>query len=189
MRTSIPGGVGQGLVNGLTDWVTGLGGGQDVYDTAARMVQGADPKMSQDDPSLVNQAQQTLGNMLALYQKQTGQPHPLVAATQAANASAQGGGVTAPVTIPGTAQGQQTNATPNPFAGQVGQNSTAALNAQGLMDNQQGRAIAAGQTPVAAGGAPQYPGQYNLAYQQGIVSPGSACRRLAPTPRTALSRR
>ena len=75
------------------------------------------------------------------------------------------------MTIPGTAQGQQTNATPNPFAGQVGQNSTAALNARGLMDNQQGRAMAAGQTPVAAGGAPQYPGQYNLAYQQGIVSP------------------
>ena len=68
------------------------------------MVQGADPKMSQADPSLVNQAQQTLGDMLALYQKQTGQPHPLVAATQAANASAQGGGVTAPVTIPGTSR-------------------------------------------------------------------------------------
>ena len=103
--TSIPGGVGQGLVNGLTDWVTGLGGGQDVYDTAARMVQGADPKMSQDDPSLVNQAQQTLGNMLALYQKQTGQPHPLVAATQAAHASANSRTVVAsrPVTIPGTA--------------------------------------------------------------------------------------
>ena len=50
--TSIPGGVGSNLVGGLTSWVTGLGGGQDVYDTAARMVQGADPKISQDDPSL-----------------------------------------------------------------------------------------------------------------------------------------
>ena len=107
--TSIPGGVGEGLVNGLQDWVTGLGGGKDVYDTAARMVQAADPKIS-SDPTLANQAQQTLGNMLALYQQQNGgQPHPAVAATQAANASAQGGGVTAPVTIPGNAQGQQTN--------------------------------------------------------------------------------
>ena len=35
------------------------------------MVQGADQKMSQDDPSLVNQAQQTLEQrLLALYQKQ-----------------------------------------------------------------------------------------------------------------------
>ena len=168
--TSIPSDFGANLVGGLSSWVTGLGGGQGVYDTATRMVQAADPKIS-GDPTLAQQATQTLAGMLAQYQKQTGEVHPLVAATQAANASVQGGGVTAPVTFPGTAQGQQTNATPNPFAGQVGQNSTAALNARGLMDNQQGRAIAAGQTPVAAGGAPQYPGQYNLAYQQGIVSP------------------
>ena len=72
----------------------------------------------------------------------------MVAASQAANASAQGGGVTAPVTISGTAQGQQTNATPARSPGRVEQNSTAALNAQGLMDNPtRAIAIAAGQTP------------------------------------------
>jgi len=118
--TSIPGGVGQGLVSGLTDWVTGLGGGQDVYDTAARMVQAADPKISQD-PTLANQAQQTLGNMLALYQKQNGdQPHPLVAATQAANASAQNGGATAPSTYnPNDPQWNQRTGTPGDIAGRV----------------------------------------------------------------------
>ena len=170
--TSIPGGVGEGLVNGLQDWVTGLGGGKDVYDTAARMVQAADPKISQD-PTLANQAQQTLGNMLALYQKQNGdQPHPLVAATQAANQSVQSGGVTAPTTTPDTTsglqQGQQTNVGVDQALQQ--QQAAAALRARGLQNTPQGAAIAAGQTPVATN-PPVYPGQYNTAWQQGFISP------------------
>ena len=103
-----PAGIGARLVGGLTNWVTGLGGGDATYDAAARMVQAADPKIAQD-PTLAGQAQQTLAAMLKQYQAQTGQEHPLVAATQAANQSVQNGGVTAPVTIPGNAQGQQTN--------------------------------------------------------------------------------
>ena len=177
---SAPAGIGARLVGGLSDWVTGLGGGQDVYDTAARMVQAADPKIS-SDPTLANQAQQTLGNMLAQYQQQTGQPHPLVAATTASKATAQnGGGVTAPVTTPDTTsglqQGQQTNVGADQAlqqqqaaAAQQAQAQAAAMRARGLLDNPQGRAIAAGQTPVATN-PPVYPGQYNTAWQQGMMS-------------------
>jgi hypothetical protein len=96
--TSVPAGVGQGLVQGLTDWTTQLGGGQAVYDTAARMVQAADPKIS-SDPTLANQAQQTLATMLQQYQQQTGQPHPAVQATQAAQQSTQNGGMAAPAVV------------------------------------------------------------------------------------------
>ena len=176
---NIPSDFGANLVGGLTSWVTGLGGGDATYDTAARMVQAADPKISQD-PTLANQAQTTLAAMLQQYQKQIGEPHPLVQATLAAQQSQQQNGMVAPNTS-GTAYGQQTNAGVNQAlqqqqqlaaqqAGVAGQPSTAALNARGLMDTPQGRAIAAGQTPVAAV-PPIYPGQYNPAWQQGIVSP------------------
>ena len=135
--TSIPGGVGQGLVQGLTDWTAQLGGGQATYDAAARMVQAADPKIS-GDPSLAQSATQTLASMFQQYQQQTGQPHPLVAATQAAQQSAAGGGLTAPTTVPAVAAG------PNLYNPQA---STAALNAAGFQDTPQGRAAAQAANP------------------------------------------
>jgi hypothetical protein len=151
--TSIPGGVGEGLVNGLQDWVTGLGGGKDVYDTAARMVQAADPKIS-SDPTLANQAQQTLGNMLALYQQ------------QAANASAQGGGVTAPNTYnPNDLQWTQKTGTPGDVAGRT-------VGPGGVILGPNGQpATPAFQAPVTAqpaAVAPMIPtpGLYNPWYQQ-----------------------
>ena len=164
--TSIPGGVGEGLVNGLQDWVTGLGGGKDVYDTAARMVQAADPKIS-SDPTLANQAQQTLGNMLALYQQQNGgQPHPAVAATQAANASAQGGGVTAPNTYnPNDLQWTQKTGTPGDVAGRT-------VGPGGVILGPNGQpatpAFQAPMTAQPAAVAPMIPtpGLYNPWYQQ-----------------------
>jgi len=173
--TSIPGGVGQGLVQGLTDWTAQLGGGQGVYDAAARMVQASDPKIS-GDPTLAQQAQQALAQMFTQWQQQTGAPHPLVAATTAANQGATANGMAAPVTAGQTNVGLQQSlaaqqAAAARAAGTAGQPSTAALNARGLMDNPQGRAVAAGQVPVAAGGAPTTPGLYNPAYQQAFVSP------------------
>ena len=164
--TSIPSDFGSNLVGGLSSWVTGLGGGQAVYDTATRMVQAADPKIS-GDPTLAQQATQTLAGMLAQYQKQTGEVHPLVAATQAANQSVQGGGgVTAPVTTPDTTsglqQGQQTNVSVNQALQQ--QQQANALRARGLQNTPQGAAITTGQTPVAthAAGLPR-PVQHRLA--------------------------
>ena len=134
------------------------------------MVQAADPKIS-DDPTLANQAQQTLAAMLKQYQQQTGSPHPLVAATTAANQSVQNGGVTAPATTPDTTsglqQGQQTNVGVNQVLQQ--QQQADALRARGLQNTPQGAAIAAGQTPVATH-PPVYPGQYNTAWQQGMMS-------------------
>ena len=44
--TDIPSDFGKNLVGGLSNWVTNMGGGDAVYETAARMVQGADPKIS-----------------------------------------------------------------------------------------------------------------------------------------------
>jgi hypothetical protein len=111
--TSVPAGVGQGLVQGLTDWTTQLGGGQAVYDTAARMVQAADPKIS-SDPTLANQAQQTLATMLQQYQQQTGQPHPLVQSTLAAQQSTQNNNMTAPAT-PATPPANSGAAMPPPI--------------------------------------------------------------------------
>jgi hypothetical protein len=101
-----------------------------------------------------------------------------VAATIAAQQSQQANGMAAPNTV------QQTNVQPNPAATAANlaspgggafnpQASTAALRARGLLDTPQGRAIAAGQTPVATV-PPVYPGQYNTAYLQGMVSPVGA---------------
>lgn len=92
-----PAGLGQRLVGGLQAFTTELGGGQAVYDTAARMVQAADPKIS-GDPTLAQQAQQALAQMFQVYQQQNGRPAPQVAATQAAQQSQQTGGMAAPAT-------------------------------------------------------------------------------------------
>ena len=106
--TDIPSDFGKNLVGGLSNWVTNMGGGDAVYETAARMVQGADPKIS-GDPTLAQQATQTLAQMMQQYQTQSGKPYPDVAATIAAKQSQAANGVVAPVTIAGNAQGQQTN--------------------------------------------------------------------------------
>ena len=172
--TSIPSDFGANLVGGLGSWVTSLGGGDATYATAARMVQAADPKIS-GDPTMAQQATQTLAQMMGQYQKQSGKLYPDVAATLAAQQSQQTNGMAAPNTVPQTNVGvnqalQQQQQLAAQQAGVAGQPSTAALNARGLQDNPQGRAIAAGQTPVAMQGAPTTPGLYNPAWQQGIIS-------------------
>jgi hypothetical protein len=176
--TSAPAGMAQDLVGGLQEWVTGLGGGQPVYDSAAAMVNQAAPGMFNGNPTLAQQAYTALRGYMDLYKAKTGEDW------QPDNKA-----FSAPTTAPaapgtpgsGTEQGQMTNVTQQQAlanqqaaaaaaAGATGP-STAALNARGLMDNQQGRAIAAGQTPVANGvTGPIAPGLYNPAWQQGIRS-------------------
>jgi hypothetical protein len=170
--TSAPAGLGADLVGGLSEWVTGLGGGQPVYDAAAAMVNQANPALKGSDPSYAQQAYSTLRGAMDLYKAKTGQDYV---------PQDQRGGMTAPGATPnvssGTALGQQTNApVSNPAAVAANQTNgqgfnpqlnTAALNAQGLQDTPQGRAVAAGQTPVASV-PPMYPGQMNLAYNQAV---------------------
>jgi len=91
---SAPAGLGEAIVGGLQGWATELGGGQGVYDTAARMVQSADPQNGRSPEAQA--AYGVLTQMLQKYQDTTGQPHPAVAATQAANQSQQTGGMVAP---------------------------------------------------------------------------------------------
>jgi len=172
--TSAPAGMGENLVGGLSEWVTGLGGGQPVYDSAAAMVNAANPSVK-GDPTVATQAYAALRGAMDLYKQQTGQEwqpqqpfnSPVTAPVGAAAGTAGGGAqpVFNTTTNPALTAANQTNAQGfNPQA------STAALNAQGLMDNPQGRAIAAGQTPIASQGAPTTPGLYNPAWQQGIRS-------------------
>jgi len=192
---SIPG-LGANLVNGLSEWVTQLGGGQPVYDAAAAMVNQANPTIN-GNPEMRDQAYQALRGMMDLYKQQTGQDYQPPDKRDT-------GPITSPVTTGGTlADGTpmtNVNASMNPAAANPanaqGQLSTAALNAQGLMDNPQGRAIAAGQTPVATvspvtrqpiTSAPSF-GQYTPAYQQGIRSAvgqpatGPVVGAIAPLP-------
>jgi hypothetical protein len=95
--TSVPGDVGANLVQGLQGWTADLMGGQQTLDSAARMVQMADPKSDLADPT-TQAAVGTLKQMLDQYHAMTGAPHPIVQATQAAQASQQQGGVVAPQT-------------------------------------------------------------------------------------------
>lgn len=97
--TSIPGDVGANLVQGLSGWTAELMGGQSTMDSAARMVQAADPNSNVHDPT-TQAAIATLGQMLDKYQQMNGGVlHPLHAAADAANASQQQGGVVAPPTV------------------------------------------------------------------------------------------
>lgn len=93
---SVPAGLGQQLVGGIQGWTTELGGGQGVYDTAARLVSAADPQNGQSPEAHV--AMGVLTQMLQKYQDTTGQPHPAVVATQAAQQSTAQNGLVAPVT-------------------------------------------------------------------------------------------
>jgi hypothetical protein len=172
-----PAGLGEDLVGGLREWVTGLGGGQPVYDSAAAMVNQAAPGLqASGDPTLASQAYAALRGAMDLYKAKTGQDitpstGPFNAPTTApvgAEAGTRGGGA-APVL---------TNVTPNPALvtanvtnpqGYNPQASTAAMNQRGLLDNPAGRALAAGQTQVL--GAPAITqGQYNPIWQQGTPS-------------------
>jgi len=176
--TSAPAGMGENLVGGLSEWVTGLGGGQPVYDSAAAMVNAANPAVK-GDPTIASQAYTALRGAMDLYKQQTGQDwqpqqqfnSPVTAPTGAAAGTAGGGA--SPV-LPSNVSVQQNLGAQQQAAavaaGTAGRAPTATLNAQGLMDNPQGRAIAGGQVPIAAGGGPTTPGLYNPAYQQGIRS-------------------
>lgn len=93
--TSIPGDVGANLVGGLQGWTADLMGGQATMDSAARMIQAADPQSNLADPT-TQAAISTLRQMLDKHAELTGQPHPAVAATQAAQQSQQTGGMVAP---------------------------------------------------------------------------------------------
>jgi len=166
---SAPAGLGENLVQGLTGWTAELGGGQGTYDAAANLVKAADPT---NQSGMAAQGYAALSQMLQKYRDLTGSAHP------AEDAIRQQAGLptTSPYTSPTTLQ---TNlATPNPAlaaanqanaSGFNPQASTAALNARGLLDNPQGRAIAAGQVPVATTPL-AYPGQWNTAYQQAYPS-------------------
>ena len=94
--TSIPGDVGANLVGGLQGWTADLMGGQATMDSAARMIQAADPQSNLADPT-TQAAISTLRQMLDKHAELTGQPHPAVAATQAAQQSQQTGGMVVPV--------------------------------------------------------------------------------------------
>jgi hypothetical protein len=70
---------------------------------------------------------------------------------------------------PATSTAVMTNMSRNPALAGAGQQSTAGLNAMGLLDNPAGRALAAGQSSVP-GAPPIYPGQFNPIWQQGTPS-------------------
>jgi hypothetical protein len=94
---SAPAGLGEQLVGGIGGWTADMMGGQSTLDSAARMVQMADPQSNMADPA-TQTAVGVLQQMLDKYHQVTGSPHPAVAATNAAQQSAQNGGLTAPVT-------------------------------------------------------------------------------------------
>jgi hypothetical protein len=162
--TSAPAGMGANLTGGLSEWVTQLGGGQPVYDSAAAMVNNANPSVK-GDPNMAQQAYTALRGAMDLYKQQTGQDwQPKF------NAPTTTGG-----TVQTQPQAQVTNVTPNAAAtaanqtNQFGFNpqaSTAALNAQGFQDTPQGRAAAA-QVAPAQTATPFVTAQY----QPGVYGP------------------
>jgi hypothetical protein len=96
--TSLPSDVGANLVGGLSSWTANLMGGQDTLDSAARMIQMADPKSNMADPTS-QAAVATLKQALDLHpQLNGGVQHPVVQAMEAARQSATGG-MTAPNTV------------------------------------------------------------------------------------------
>jgi len=142
---SAPAGLGEALVGGIQGWATELGGGPDVYQSAANLVQRADPgsRLGGDAAN----AYGVLGQMLQKYRDMTGQPHP----SETIAAQQQQQGYTSPTTYSGTL----TNVTPNAAVAAANapnaynfnpQASTAALNAAGFPDTPEGRAAA-----IAAG--------------------------------------
>jgi hypothetical protein len=88
-------GIGSQLTQGAAAFATELGGGQEVYDTAARLVKAADP---QGGNPMMSAAAATLTQVMNRYKQATGQDHPLVQATKAAKASQTAGAMVAPGT-------------------------------------------------------------------------------------------
>src|SRR5215471_18882712 len=99
---SAPAGLGEALVGGISGWATELGGAPDVYQSAANLVQRADPgsRLGGDAAN----AYGVLGQMLQKYRDMTGQPHPAetIAAQQQQNA-----GFNAPTTVTPQQQANQ----------------------------------------------------------------------------------
>jgi hypothetical protein len=140
LLSPLPADFGQNLVQGITGWATELGGGPDVYTSAANLVKAADPT---NQSGLAAQGYAFLTQALQKYRDLTGQPHPAEALVNQPRGDT---GFTSPLT----------NTTPNAAAtaanqiNQFGFNpqaSTAALNAAGYQDTPAGRAaaVAAGQ--------------------------------------------
>jgi hypothetical protein len=152
-----PSGAGEAFAAGVKPFLTDLGGGQGVYDSAAAMVQAANPAISQNQ--VASQQMYTMVKpLMDAFKQMTGRdwsPGDTGAPGGAGAAGAATGGqpggaapatsstaIVAPNT--GTAQGQQTTDSVNQAlqaqqqqaaaASTGGQNSTAALNARGLPD-------------------------------------------------------
>lgn len=97
-------GIGAGLTEGIAGYTAQLMGGQQTLDTAARLVGAVDPSGGSPQSQA---AMGVLNQMLNKYRELSGNDHPAVAATTAANATVGSGAVTSPVT----------NAVTNPTAG------------------------------------------------------------------------
>jgi hypothetical protein len=187
MLNAPPSGTGAALVGGLQDWITDLGGGQGVYDAAAHMVQQADPT---NQSGVAAPAYATIRSLMDQYKAQTGRDWTPPGSPDRQFTSPTTATDTTPMAPTQTNVNVQQNlaaqqALAAQAAGTAGQPTTTSLNAQGLLDNPQGRAIAAGQTPVAAQGAPTTPGLYNPAYQQGMLSSVGQPANLAASPMLA----
>jgi hypothetical protein len=93
---SAPAGMGAALVGGIQNWATELGGGQDVYNSAAQLVRRADPtgRMGADAAT----AYGVLGQMLQRYQQLSGQPHPMQTAVMQQQQREHTSGFLSPVT-------------------------------------------------------------------------------------------
>jgi len=78
---SVPAGLGEQIIGGITGWTRDLGGGQSVYDAAARLVQHADPSNGASPEAQV--AMGVLGQMLERYKGLTGEDHPLAQSVEA----------------------------------------------------------------------------------------------------------
>lgn len=140
-----PAGLGQELVGGIQGWATELGGGQDVYNSAANLVKRADPNNGLGGDAA--NAYGVLGQMLDKYRQLTGQPHPAEAAVNQSTTAATP--TTGGFTAPQQAAGAQ-NPNNSPF-GAIGSNPMLAAM------QERNRQLAAQQTAAATqqyGGGP-----------------------------------
>jgi hypothetical protein len=167
-------GVGANLTQGIAGYTAELAGGQSNLDTAARLVQQADPSSSQYDPA-TQHAVGVLTQMLDKYQQMTGTLPPAARAVQSANgaaaASVANRGLTAPATV--TASGGSNGVV---SADQVTrQAAPAAVQAQGPLAPNEQRAFntnAQGQVQGVASTGANQPNAAALAnYPMGFTAP------------------
>ncbi|HYW86346.1 MAG TPA: hypothetical protein VFB50_01140, partial [Chloroflexota bacterium] len=169
--TSAPAGMGANLVNGLSEWVTQLGGGQPVYDAAAAMVNQANPTISQN-PTVAQQAYSTLRGMMDLYKQQTGQDYQPPAVRQQQQ---QQPSFTSPTTLAdGTPQSSVT-----PSAPQLANQNAAAQQLQQASAPQNAPFGAIGANPMLAA---QQMANRNLASQQTAAATAQAGLPFGPQP-------